>query len=289
MRNLTLILRFLTKIPSLSHTLPHFIPFNRSRDIARGRRCCRCGSFLPSPPSPLETVLAATKASTVAVGRRVLPPRVLSPLRLTSVTTNPPPLLPGPVAIIIADRKGGKRTECEGEEEFSSLLYAQLSLLLPIPPLLLRRRLRSSSPSPRSVVKSNANGKENKKAANRDLGKWLCFASVSRFHKLPESSALIGKANFLTGFLLPLGYFCRLLIFDNIENGSLKEHLNDPLKTPLNWRMRLQIANEVVAALLQKYLFLFNDPPAYHVSISSRNIMLDENFVAKVRKHFFSH
>ncbi|XLS74354.1 hypothetical protein HN51_031219, partial [Arachis hypogaea] len=94
-----------------------------------------------------------------------------------------------PVAIIIADRKGGKRTECEGEEEFSSLLYAQLSLLLPIPPLLLRRRLRSSSPSP------------------------------------------------------------RLLIFDNIENGSLKEHLNDPLKTPLNWRMRLQIANEVVAAL----------------------------------------
>ncbi|KAL4299681.1 hypothetical protein AHAS_Ahas17G0125200 [Arachis hypogaea] len=46
------------------------------------------------------------------------------------------------------------------------------------------------------------------------------------------------------------GYFCRLLIFDNIENGSLKEHLNDPLKTPLNWRTRLQIANEVVAALV---------------------------------------
>ncbi|XLT05900.1 hypothetical protein HN51_044649 [Arachis hypogaea] len=49
--------------------------------------------------------------------------------------------------------------------------------------------------------------------------------------------------------MLPLGYFWRLLIFDNIENGSLKEHLNDPLKTPLNWRMRLQIANEVVVAL----------------------------------------
>ncbi|KAL1298865.1 hypothetical protein AAHE18_18G063700 [Arachis hypogaea] len=72
----------------------------------------------------------------------------------------------------------------------------------------------------------------------------------------------------------------RLLIFDNIENGSLKEHLNDPLKTPLNWRTRLQIANEVVAAL--EYLFLFSDPPAYHVSISSSNIMLDENFAAKL-------
>lgn len=72
----------------------------------------------------------------------------------------------------------------------------------------------------------------------------------------------------------------RLLIFDNIENGSLKEHLNDPLKTPLSWRTRLQIANGVVAAL--KYLFLFSDPPVCHVSISSGNIMLDENFTAKL-------
>ncbi|XLS97843.1 hypothetical protein HN51_040578 [Arachis hypogaea] len=55
--------------------------------------------------------------------------------------------------------------------------------------------------------------------------------------------------------------------------------LVDPLKTPLNWRTRLQIANEVVVAL--EYLFLFSDPPAYHVSISSSNIMLDENFAAK--------
>ncbi|XP_027339797.1 probable receptor-like protein kinase At1g49730 isoform X2 [Abrus precatorius] len=72
----------------------------------------------------------------------------------------------------------------------------------------------------------------------------------------------------------------RLLIFDNVENGSLKEHLNDPLKTPLNWRTRLQIANGVVAAL--EYLFLFSEPPIYHVSISSSNIMLDENFTAKL-------
>ncbi|CAI8592806.1 unnamed protein product [Vicia faba] len=72
----------------------------------------------------------------------------------------------------------------------------------------------------------------------------------------------------------------RLLIFDNIENGSLKEHLNDPLKTPLNWRTRLQIANGVVAAL--EYLFLFSEPPISHVSISSSNIMLDENFTPKL-------
>ncbi|KAG4968647.1 hypothetical protein JHK87_034298 [Glycine soja] len=79
------------------------------------------------------------------------------------------------------------------------------------------------------------------------------------------------------------GFSCpryRLLIFDNIENGSLKDHLNDPLKTPLDWRTRLQIANGVVAAL--EYLFLFSDPPVCHVSITSSNIMLDENFTAKL-------
>ncbi|XP_021892675.1 probable receptor-like protein kinase At1g49730 [Carica papaya] len=72
----------------------------------------------------------------------------------------------------------------------------------------------------------------------------------------------------------------RLLVFDNIENGSLKEHLNDPLRTPLNWKTRLQIAVGVTAAL--EYLLFFGGPPVYRVSISSSNIMLDENFIAKI-------
>ncbi|XP_059625059.1 probable receptor-like protein kinase At1g49730 [Cornus florida] len=72
----------------------------------------------------------------------------------------------------------------------------------------------------------------------------------------------------------------RFLVFENIENGSLKEHLNDPLKTPLNWRTRLQIAVGVAAAL--EYLHFFCEPPMYHVSISSSTIMLDENFTAKL-------
>ncbi|XP_028756751.1 probable receptor-like protein kinase At1g49730 isoform X2 [Neltuma alba] len=72
----------------------------------------------------------------------------------------------------------------------------------------------------------------------------------------------------------------RLLIFDSIENGSLKDHLNDPLKTPLNWRTRLKIAIDVVAAL--EYLLLFVEQPPCHVSISSSNIMLDDTFTAKL-------
>ncbi|XP_022986692.1 probable receptor-like protein kinase At1g49730 [Cucurbita maxima] len=72
----------------------------------------------------------------------------------------------------------------------------------------------------------------------------------------------------------------RLLVFDEIGNGSLRDHLNDPLRTPLNWRARLQIAASVAAAL--EYLLLFTDPPMCHVSISSNTIMLDENFTAKI-------
>ncbi|XP_022898877.1 probable receptor-like protein kinase At1g49730 isoform X2 [Olea europaea var. sylvestris] len=76
----------------------------------------------------------------------------------------------------------------------------------------------------------------------------------------------------------------RYLVFENVERGSLKEHLSDPLKTPLNWRTRLQIVVGIAAAL--EYLHFFCDPPVYHVSISSSTIMLDENLTPKIIKQF---
>ncbi|KAF9594830.1 hypothetical protein IFM89_034813 [Coptis chinensis] len=42
----------------------------------------------------------------------------------------------------------------------------------------------------------------------------------------------------------------RFLVFENSENGSLKDHHNDPLKTPLSWRTRMEIAIGVAAALV---------------------------------------
>ncbi|MCL7028212.1 hypothetical protein MKW94_027816 [Papaver nudicaule] len=72
----------------------------------------------------------------------------------------------------------------------------------------------------------------------------------------------------------------RFLIFEYPEQGSLKEHLNDPLKTPLSWRTRMQIAIGVTAAL--EYLNFFCEPPVHHVSINSSNVLLDENFVPKL-------
>lgn len=33
----------------------------------------------------------------------------------------------------------------------------------------------------------------------------------------------------------------------------------------------------------QEYLYYFCDPPVFHVSVNSGNVMMDGNFVAKVR------
>ncbi|KAK8953089.1 putative receptor-like protein kinase [Platanthera guangdongensis] len=42
----------------------------------------------------------------------------------------------------------------------------------------------------------------------------------------------------------------RFLAFEHMENGSLRDWLHDPLKTPLNWRTRIQIAIGVAAAVV---------------------------------------
>ncbi|WVZ61949.1 hypothetical protein U9M48_011754 [Paspalum notatum var. saurae] len=76
------------------------------------------------------------------------------------------------------------------------------------------------------------------------------------------------------------GRHARFLVFDHMENRSLKECLHDPLRTPLDWRTRLQVAVDIAAAL--EYLYYHCDPPVFHVSLNSGNVLMDANFVAKL-------
>ncbi|XP_048429166.1 probable receptor-like protein kinase At1g49730 isoform X6 [Pyrus x bretschneideri] len=85
--------------------------------------------------------------------------------------------------------------------------------------------------------------------------------------------------------LVALRGFCsekrdRFLMYEYMENGSLKDHLHSPNWTPLSWRTRIQIAIDVANAL--EYLHFYCDPPLCHRDIKSSNILLDDNFVAKV-------
>ncbi|XAR59442.1 Non-specific serine/threonine protein kinase [Bertholletia excelsa] len=92
--------------------------------------------------------------------------------------------------------------------------------------------------------------------------------------------------------LVTLRGFCvekceRFLMYEYVANGSLKNHLHTPGRIPLSWRTRFQIAIDVANAL--EYLYFYCDPPLCHRDIKSSNILLDENFVAKVADFGLAH
>ncbi|XP_024464280.1 probable receptor-like protein kinase At1g49730 isoform X1 [Populus trichocarpa] len=91
--------------------------------------------------------------------------------------------------------------------------------------------------------------------------------------------------------LVALRGFCikkneRFLMYEYMANGSLKDHLHSS-GSPLSWQTRMQIAIDVANAL--EYLHFYCDPPLCHRDIKSSNILLDENFVAKVADFGLAH
>ncbi|KAL5714139.1 hypothetical protein ACHQM5_016140 [Ranunculus cassubicifolius] len=124
------------------------------------------------------------------------------------------------------------------------------------------------------------------------------IAAVKRMNKVSEQAEdefcremeLLGRLHHR--HLVGLRGFCiekheRFLIYEYMENGSLKDHLHCPGRTILSWHTRIQIAVDVANAL--EYLHFYCDPPLCHRDIKSSNILLDENFVAKVADFGLAH
>eukprot|EP01018_Ginkgo_biloba_P014092 Gb_29215 [translate_table: standard] len=90
-------------------------------------------------------------------------------------------------------------------------------------------------------------------------------------------------------YLLELIGYCadldqRLLVYTYMPNGSLQEHLysdGSPGNPPiLDWGTRMKIALDAARGL--EYLHELVTPPVIHRDFKTSNILLDENFKAKV-------
>ncbi|XP_041011444.1 putative wall-associated receptor kinase-like 16 [Juglans microcarpa x Juglans regia] len=72
-----------------------------------------------------------------------------------------------------------------------------------------------------------------------------------------------------------------LLVYQYITNGTLSSHIHDRnLSSSLSWKKRLKIASETAGALA--YLHSSTSVPILHRDVKPANILLDDNYSAKV-------
>ncbi|KAK4483114.1 hypothetical protein RD792_010293 [Penstemon davidsonii] len=77
-----------------------------------------------------------------------------------------------------------------------------------------------------------------------------------------------------------------LIVVEYVSNGTLREHLDGTHGSGLETTARLDIAIDIAHAVT--YLHTYTDPPIIHRDIKSSNILITENFRAKVADFGFA-
>ncbi|KAJ4971886.1 hypothetical protein NE237_004985 [Protea cynaroides] len=72
----------------------------------------------------------------------------------------------------------------------------------------------------------------------------------------------------------------QMLVYEFMENGTVRDHISAKSKEPLSFAMRLRVALGSAKGIL--YLHTEVTPPVFHRDIKSSNILLDSKFTAKV-------
>ncbi|CAH2038723.1 unnamed protein product [Thlaspi arvense] len=113
--------------------------------------------------------------------------------------------------------------------------------------------------------------------------------------KRAQEGSLQGEREFLTEIellsrlhhrnLVALLGFCdeegeQMLVYEYMENGTLRDNISVILKDPLDFAMRMRIALGSAKGIL--YLHTEANPPIFHRDIKASNILLDSRFIAKV-------
>ncbi|KAK8515796.1 hypothetical protein V6N12_075817 [Hibiscus sabdariffa] len=86
--------------------------------------------------------------------------------------------------------------------------------------------------------------------------------------------------NFNSSTQVGQGGYGKMLVYEFMPNGTLRDHLSAKSKEPMSFSMRLKIALGSAKGIL--YLHTEADPPIFHRDIKASNILLDSKFTAKV-------
>ncbi|KAF7850657.1 hypothetical protein BT93_L5150 [Corymbia citriodora subsp. variegata] len=115
----------------------------------------------------------------------------------------------------------------------------------------------------------------------KDMNKDLSLSTHDEFQQEISIISQVNHKNLVKLLGICLETKVPLLVYEFILNGTLYHHIHDKRLTVLrSWKNCLRIALEAASAL--DYLHSLANPPVIHGDVKSLNILLDEEYSAKV-------